>query len=192
MKFMIRTHRLLCTAASPFIVLLLALVASTPASAQTDPPIPAGHIRIHYHRPDGNYSGWTVYAFYDTTENTGNYGGGPVQVTGTDSYGAYFDVGVIANAQNVGLIIHNISSGDKKILGPTEFVDPATEGQRVLGLHGHGPPYKSMPNISESKCVAARLRMCHLLLQAQTATTTTGPSTHSTIRLSTPATTTMD
>ena len=53
----------------------------------------------------GQYSGWTVYAFEQTTEDTGNYNGGPVAVTGTDSYGAYFDVGVTSGATSVGVII---------------------------------------------------------------------------------------
>ncbi|MGC2546749.1 MAG: pullulanase-type alpha-1,6-glucosidase [Silvibacterium sp.] len=150
MKFMIRTHRLLCTAASPFIVLLLALVASTPVSAQTDPPIPSGDIRIHYHRPDGIYTGWTVYAFYDTTENTGDYGDGPVQVTGTDSYGAYFDVGVTSGAQNVGLIIHNptAAGGDQKDPGPNEFVDPSTMGNEYWAYSGIGKLYSEPIDIS--------------------------------------------
>ena len=46
--------------------------------AEAVTPIPANHIRIHYFRPDGAYAGWTVYAFGDTTEDQGNYGGGPV------------------------------------------------------------------------------------------------------------------
>ncbi len=92
MKFRIATPRLLCRVGFHVGMLLLCAFASVSALA-SDPPIPSGDIRIHYHRPDGNYSGWTVYAFDNTTENTGNYGGGPVQVTGTDSYGAYFDVG---------------------------------------------------------------------------------------------------
>ena len=93
-----------------------ALLASTAtaAHAQADPPIPAGDIRVHYFRPDGNYAGWTIYAFFDTTEPN-NFPGGPVPVTGTDKFGAYFDVGVIANAQNVGLILHN---GNTKDPGP--------------------------------------------------------------------------
>jgi len=97
------------------------------------PPIPANHVRIHYFRPDGNYLGWTVYAFGDTTEDTSNFNGGPVQVTGQDSFGAFFDVGVTSTAQNVGIIIHN---GNTKDPGPNEFIDPATQGNEYWQLSG--------------------------------------------------------
>ena len=137
------TRRLLCTAASPFLMLLLSFLAAAPAFA-ADPPIPAGDIRIHYHRSDGNYAGWTVYAFDNTTEDTGNYCGGPVQVTGTDAYGAYFDVGVTSGAQEVGLIIHKPTAGcatDVKDPGPNEFVNPATMGNEYWAYSGIGKLY---------------------------------------------------
>ncbi len=130
-----------------FPLALLGVVgAAIPASAQ----IPPNHIRIHYHRPDGIYNGWTVYAFDDTTENTGNYGGGPVQVTGTDSYGAYFDVGVISSPQVVGIIIHNptASGGDQKDPGPNTFVDPSTEGNEYWAISGIAKLYTTVPNLS--------------------------------------------
>ncbi len=121
----------------------LALLASiVPAAhAQADPPIPAGDIRVHYFRPDGNYTGWTIYAFFDTTEPN-NFAGGPVPVTGTDSFGAYFDVGVIANAQNVGLILHN---GNTKDPGPNQYVDPATQGNEFWELSGSDTLLTSQP-----------------------------------------------
>src|SRR5258705_2498231 len=109
------------------------LAAATALKAQTPPPIPAGHVRIHYFRPDGNYLGWTVYAFGDTTEDTANFNGGPVQVTGRDAFGAYFDVGVTSTAQNVGIIIHN---GNTKDPGPNEFINPATQGNEYWQLSG--------------------------------------------------------
>ena len=100
---------------------------SSALRAQTPPPVAPNTIRIHYHRPDGVYTGWTVYAFGDTTEDTGNFGGGPVQVTGTDSFGAYFDVGVTAaaytdGAQAVGIIVH---MGDNKDTPNNEYANPA-------------------------------------------------------------------
>jgi pullulanase len=125
-------HRLAFSATSAFLTFLL-LASPGLLKAQTSPPIPANHVRIHYFRPDGNYLGWTVYAFGDTTEDTSNFKGGPVQVTGRDSFGAYFDVGVTATAQNVGIIIHN---GNTKDPGPNEFIDPATQGDEYWQLSG--------------------------------------------------------
>jgi len=103
MDLRIRTSRLVGRTASIFLLLLLSSLGAIQALALSDPPIPTGDIRIHYFRPDGNYSGWTIYAFDNTTENTGGYGTGPVTVTGTDSYGVYFDVGVTNGAQEVGI-----------------------------------------------------------------------------------------
>ncbi len=111
---------------------LFALTLGIPCFAQADPPIPAGDIRIHYFRPDGNYLGWTIYAFGDTTEPN-NFGGGPVAVTGTDSFGAYFDVGVTSSAANVGIIVHK---GNTKDPGPNEYADPATQGNEYWQLSG--------------------------------------------------------
>ncbi len=113
------------------------------------PPIPANHIRIHYFRNDSNYTGWTVYAFGNTTEDQGNFGGGPVQISGMDNFGAYFDVGVTAGATDVGIIVHN---GNNKDPGPDEHVNPSTQGNEywqlsgVVGLSTTQPPTTSQKN----------------------------------------------
>src|ERR1700691_2071847 len=133
-----------------FLLLLLSAFASMQAFAQSDPPIPSGHIRIHYFRQDGNYGGWTVYAFDNTTENTGAYGSGPVQVTGTDSYGVYFNVGVTSGAQEVGIIIHNPTApgGDQKDTPNNLFVDPATQGFEYWAYSGIAKLYTSAPSLT--------------------------------------------
>jgi pullulanase len=129
-------------------LLCLGISQCTLAIAQ----IPANHIRIHYHRPDGIYTGWTVYAFDNTTEDTGNFNGGPVQVAGTDSYGAYFDVGITSGAQEVGLIIHNTTSGAKDP-GPNEFVDPATQGNEYWAYSGIGKLYNTPINLNNPTAI---------------------------------------
>ncbi len=135
----------------------LALLCLIPLAAysQTDPPIPTGDIRIHYFRPDSNYSGWTIYAFDNTTENTGNYGGGPVQVTGTDSYGVYFDVGVTTGAQEVGIIIHNptASGGDQKDTPNNLFVDPSTQGNEYWAYSGIAKLYNTAINLNNPTAI---------------------------------------
>ena len=150
MTFRKRTEHSLCQIACHVTMLLLCGLGFSQASAAADPPIPSGDIRIHYHRPDGNYSGWTVYAFDNTTENTGNYGGGPVQVAGTDSFGAYFDVGVTAGAQEVGLIIHNPTApaGDQKDTPNNLFVDPSSQGLEYWAYSGTAKLYTSAPSLS--------------------------------------------
>src|SRR5271154_5083520 len=144
MKLRMRIQRLLSGTKSHVLVLLLCVFASQAFAA-----IPSGDIRIHYHRPDGNYSGWTVYAFDNTTENTGNYGGGPVAVTGTDSFGVYFDVGVTAGAQEVGIILHNPTApgGHQKDTPNNLFVDPATQGNEYWAYSGIAKLYTVAPNL---------------------------------------------
>jgi pullulanase len=131
-------------------MLLLCILASSQTWAAADPGIPSGDIRIHYHRADGNYSGWTVYAFDNTTEDTGNYGGGPVQVTGTDSFGVYFDVGVTTGAQEVGIIVHNPTApgGDQKDTPNNLFVDPATQGNEYWAYSGIAKLYATAPSLT--------------------------------------------
>ena len=134
----------------------LLILAASAAWAQADPPIPSGDIRVHYHRPDGIYTAWTIYAFGDTTEPTDNFESGPVQVTGTDTFGAYFDVGVTTGAQNVGLIIHE---GDTKDPGPNEFIDPSTQGNEFWALSGTDLLYTSQPSLTSSAIPAGYARI---------------------------------
>ncbi len=138
------TLRSILRRASFLCLLLFALISLCPAGAYAAaPPIPANHVRIHYFNPDNNYTGWTVYAFGNTTEDQGNFGGGPVQVTGADSFGAYFDVGVTVGATDVGIIIHQ---GNLKDPGPDEHINPSTQGNEYwqisgqFGLHTTQPP----------------------------------------------------
>ena len=155
MTFRMSPPKLVGRSASRILLLLISAFAAVNALAQSDPPIPTGDIRIHYFRPDGNYSGWTVYAFDNTTENTGNYGGGPAQVTGTDSFGVYFDVGITSGAQEVGVIIHNPTApgGDQKDTPNNLFVDPATQGFEYWAYSGIAKLYTVAPNLSNPTAI---------------------------------------
>ncbi len=95
------------------VVFFLSLITGSQAHAQKNPAIPPNTARIHFFRPDGIYTNWTVYAFNDTTSDEGNYGGGPNQVAGTDAYGVYYDIGLKPNGQDLGFIVHNIKTGTK-------------------------------------------------------------------------------
>ncbi len=140
-----------------FLILVAGFAAACPARAQADPPIPTGDIRVHYYRPDGNYTGWTVYAYNDTTEPN-DFADGPVPVTGKDAFGVYFDIGVTATAQNVGLILHN---GAVKDPGGTEFVDPATQGREYWQLSGSVSLSTTMPTVGQDPAIPANHARIH-------------------------------
>jgi pullulanase len=150
MRFWMSIPRLFSKVEFHLLTILLCILGFSQVSSAQDPPIPTGDVRIHYHRPDGVYTGWTVYAFDNTTENTGNYGGGPVLVTGTDAFGAYFDVGVTTGAQEVGIIIHNpiASGGDQKDTPNNLFVDPATQGFEYWAYSGIAKLYTTAPSLT--------------------------------------------
>jgi pullulanase len=82
-----------------------------PALAATDPPIPAGSVRIHYFRPDNTFTGWTMWTWNASTENQTTWCSTELNQAGTDSYGAYWDVTVNPTwgtpAGDLGFIIHN-------------------------------------------------------------------------------------
>ncbi len=122
-------------------LVLFVITLAVPCFAQADPPIPSGDIRIHYFRPDGNYLGWTIYAFGDTTEPN-NYAAGPATVTGSDAFGAYFDIGVTSGAANVGIIFHK---GNTKDPGPNEYADPATQGNEYWQISGSAALQTAQP-----------------------------------------------
>ena len=131
------------------LILLLSWLATMPVPAfgQSPPPIPANHLRIHYFRPDGNYDGWTVYAFGQTTEDQGNFNGGPVQIGGRDAFGAYFDVGITVGATDVGLIIH---WGSLKDPGPDEHVNPSVQGNEFWQISGSNILWTQQPPTIQS------------------------------------------
>ncbi len=124
--------------------LFLALFVCLSSALAATSPIPANHIRIHYHRPDAAYTGWTVYAFGNTTEDTNNFSGGPVQPSGSDTFGVFFDVGVTPGATNVGIIVHQDNTKDP---GPDQIVNPSTQGNEFWQLSGVNGLFTSQPAI---------------------------------------------
>jgi pullulanase len=96
--------------AQRFLLLFLSIVFVIPAFAAA-PPIPSGSVRIHYYRPDNNFAGWTMWTWNASTENQMSWCQTELNQTGTDSYGAYWDVTVNpawgTPTGDLGFIIHN-------------------------------------------------------------------------------------
>ncbi|WP_234405522.1 pullulanase [Paenibacillus sp. IHBB 10380] len=77
--------------------------------------VPAGHLRIHYNRTDGNYVDVGLWLWGDVAKESGGWPSGatPFPVGQVDSYGAFVDVQLKDAAQKVGAIVVNRKDGTK-------------------------------------------------------------------------------
>ena len=130
-----------------FLLLVIFFFQASPARAATAPPIPAGSVRIHYFRPDGNYTGWALYTWNASTENA-VWCQTEVSVTGSDSYGVYFDVTVNPNqgtpTGDLGFIINNCAQGQIKDPGPDQHLQ-ITQFNEAWVIHGNATVFTTQP-----------------------------------------------
>ncbi len=120
--------------------LVLLAIATATAQGEAAPPLPDDVARVHYQRPDGDYSGWVLHVWEDTTESVTWTEGLPI--TGQDAYGAYWDVGLAEGAARVGFIVHK---GDLKDPGPDQFLVLGTHGREIWLVSGSDRIYTSPP-----------------------------------------------
>ena len=130
-------------------------VLSGDATVYTTQPsttaIPAGDVRIHYYRPDGNYSGWALYTWNASTENN-VWCSNEVAVSGTDSFGVYFDVSVNpaqgSPVGQLGFIINNCNQGQIKDPGPNQYLQ-VTQNSEAWVISGDANVFTSLPTAAE-------------------------------------------
>ena len=118
--------------------LLCLLIGMAYGLAQSEPA--EGTARVHYTRPDGVYDGWTLHVWEDTSESVTWETG--LEPTGTDDFGAYWDVGLQDGADLLGFIVHR---GEEKDPGPDGFLD-LTETREVWIVSGDETVYLTPPD----------------------------------------------
>ncbi|MDX6346164.1 MAG: hypothetical protein QOF84_954 [Streptomyces sp.] len=86
---------------------------------------------IHYHRADGDYTGWGLHVWTGAANPTD--WSSPLAPVRTDAYGAVFEVPLTDGATSLSYIIHN---GDTKDLDADQSLDLSTYGHEVWLLNG--------------------------------------------------------
>ncbi len=83
----------------PFFVLVILLAIGLVGSSL---PALAEDLVVHYHRPDGDYDGWTLH----TWNASGGSGGVEARATGTDAFGLIFrvDLSSFGGASRIGML----------------------------------------------------------------------------------------
>jgi pullulanase-type alpha-1,6-glucosidase len=87
---------------------------------------------IHYHRPDGVYTDWTLYHWTGSLEPSPGWNQSRVP-DGTDGFGVYWSVPLAAGAPGLSNIIHR---GDTKDPGADQFLDVSGTGNEVWFVSG--------------------------------------------------------
>lgn len=118
----------------------LALLTST--LAQT---LPDNTARVHYFRPDGQYTGWGLHAWEDTAVTVD--WAKPLAQSGKDDFGAYWDVPMKGGWQKLGFIVHQ---GDSKDPGPDMFL-LSKDGKEAWVVSGDNTVYTQKPDTAARK-----------------------------------------
>ncbi|WP_436232637.1 pullulanase-type alpha-1,6-glucosidase [Actinacidiphila alni] len=105
-------------------------VATTPPDGAY-PPQDQSKAVLHYHRADGDYTGWGLHVW--TGAATPTDWGAPITPARIDSYGAVYEVPLAAGATSLSYILHN---GDTKDLPSDQSLDLTGTGHEVWLLGG--------------------------------------------------------
>jgi pullulanase-type alpha-1,6-glucosidase len=95
------------------------------------PPQDTGKAILHYHRADGDYTGWGLHVWAGAATPTDWTT--PLRPTTVDSYGAVYEVPLAAGATSLSYILHN---GDAKDLPSDQSLDLTAAGHEVWLLGG--------------------------------------------------------
>lgn len=125
-----------------FLALLFALLLAALALASTPEAVAPDIARIHYFRPDGEYSGWELHVWEDTTDRVTWQDG--LDITGESDYGVYWDVNLKDDARRVGFIVH---TGDNKDPGPDMFLRLDEHGREIWLVSGSDTIHTSRPDL---------------------------------------------
>ena len=118
----------------------LAVATAAPASAADR------QVTIHYHRADGNYSGWNLWMW--VAGGTGDLGtDNPSEFNGEDDFGKKFTFNVSADGINkIGFIVRTNSWAKDPTDSPDRFIELPAEGTTDIWLmSGDLNVYKSNP-----------------------------------------------
>lgn len=130
------------------------------AAAEEDlpapPPLPSGHLRVHYHRVRSGYEGWGLHTWGDVAKETDWMS--PLAPTGRDNFGLYWDVPMAEGAGRVGFIVHK---GDVKDPGPDMYAEPGVHGNEIWVVTQDPTIHTEEPDVTMLALGDLRRRKAH-------------------------------
>lgn len=121
----------------------LSLDAALKAAGMKNLKIPErseNHVRLHYHRFDGNYEGWGLHVWGKGYAGKAVKWTDPLKIDGKDTYGVFWDIPYKQGAGDLNFIIHK---GDKKDTGKDRKYPNPDENKEIWTVTGNLKEYPS-------------------------------------------------
>src|ERR1700759_2696847 len=93
-----------------FFIAMLALVTAISARATAQSSIPAGSVRIHYHRSNADYAGWTIFDWTGALNPSPSYQNPGTPPPGSDGFGVYWDIALAPEEPQLFFIFRNVKA----------------------------------------------------------------------------------
>lgn len=119
-------------------------------SIPTD-PLAVGEVRLHYRRPDGDYEDWGLHVWGTGYAGPAVNWNDPVEISGFDEYGAYWDIPYNEGVGDLNFIIHK---GDLKDPDPDRDYPDPDNNKEIWSVSGDVKAYTSL---SEAKRAAGNI-----------------------------------
>ena len=103
--------------------------------------IPEGKLRIHYLRPDGEYSGWGLHVWGKGYDGESVDWAKPLAYDGMDDYSVYWDIPYKEGVGDLNFIIHK---GDKKDPAPDRSWPDPDKNKEVWSVSGKEKVYLTL------------------------------------------------
>jgi len=123
-------------------VLALVTAISAPATAQSS--IPAGSVRIHYHRNNADYTGWTIFDWTGALNPSASYQNPGTPPPVSDDFGVYWDIRLAPGATQLFFIVRN-ADGSVKNCQSDMMLNIATNGLEIWLLQDDCTIYSTKP-----------------------------------------------
>jgi hypothetical protein len=114
-----------------FSLAALALLTAFLSQAIAESSIPAGSVRIHYHRNNADYEGWTVYDWTGAKNPSPSWQNPGTPPFVSDDFGVYWDIALADGATQLFFIVRNADGNVKTRAGTPapQFDFPELPGQ---------------------------------------------------------------
>lgn len=120
-------------------LVLLTVILSSYTVLASD--VPEGMVRLHYRRFDGDYEGWGLHVWGRGYDGPAVQWTTPLEITGFDEYGAYWDIPYKAGVGDLNFIIHK---GDLKDPQPDRAYPDPDVNREVWAVSGDETAYTSI------------------------------------------------